>query len=235
MPSNPINPNIETSTDPVAMVDRYLIEAIGRGASDLHFEPFSDGVSVRVRLDGLLHTIGSIAKPLSDNVLCRLMVLGGLLTYRTDIPQEGRIKAPEGQKDAPGWARADLGLRLATFPTVAGTRAVIRIIRGRDDFGNFESLGYSPDCLKVLSGLTRRRSGLILLTGPAGSGKTTTIYTFLQTIIKEQPGVSVISLEDPVEQRVDMVTQIQITPHGEYIPAGIAVAAEAGSAGAGAG
>jgi len=71
MPSNPINPNIETSTDPVAMVDRYLIEAIGRGASDLHFEPFSDGVSVRVRLDGLLHTIGSIAKPLSDNVLCR--------------------------------------------------------------------------------------------------------------------------------------------------------------------
>ncbi len=203
------------SSDPVVLLDGYLDQAVERGATDLHFEPFTEALAVRIRLDGLLHTIGKIPKPLSENVLCRLMVLAGLLTYRTDIPQEGRIKPPEGAKNLPGWCRVNLGLRLATFPTIEGTRAVVRIIRGTDEFAGLESLGYPPACLETLALLTRRRSGLILLTGPAGSGKTTTIYTFLRTILKEQPGVSVISLEDPVEQRLDMVTQIQITPHGE--------------------
>jgi general secretion pathway protein E len=204
------------SLDPVALLDRYLDEAIERGATDLHFEPFSEALSVRIRMDGILHTIGSVSKSVSENVLCRLMVLAGLLTYRTDIPQEGRIKLnSEGGKNSPAWSRVNVGLRVATFPTVEGTRAVIRIIRGTEQFAGLESLGYPADCLEILSGLTRRKSGLILLTGPAGSGKTTTIYTFLRTIIKEQPGVSVISLEDPVEHRLDMVTQIQITPHGE--------------------
>jgi general secretion pathway protein E len=109
----------------------------------------------------------------------------------------------------------NLGLRLATFPTIEGTRAVVRILRGKEEFASLESLGYPAECLRTLDELTRRRSGLILLTGPAGSGKTTTIYTFLRTILDQQPGISVISLEDPVEHRLDKVTQIQINPHGE--------------------
>jgi len=209
------NPDKAISHDPVRLVDYYLDEAIERGATDLHFEPTPDCLSVRMRLDGLLQPVGQAPKSLADNVLGRLMVLGGLLTYRTDIPQEGRLRPPEGQNGCPKWAKADVGLRLATFPTVEGTRAVIRIIRGSEQFGSLESLGYGAECLEMLSGLTRRRSGLILLTGPAGSGKTTTIYTFLLTITREQPGVSVISLEDPVEQRVGRITQIQITPHGQ--------------------
>lgn len=214
---NTLNHSESPGSDPVTLVDRFLDQAIEQGATDLHFEPYADALAVRVRLDGLLQTIGSVPKSLSDNVICRLMVLGGLLTYRTDIPQEGRIKPSTEQKGnhLPGWARANLGLRLATFPTVEGTRAVVRVIRGTDQFATLDALGYSPECLETLSELTRRRSGLILLTGPAGSGKTTTIYTFLRTILNNQPGVSVISLEDPVEQRLDHVTQIQITPHGE--------------------
>jgi len=210
-----ITPAPLTNNDPVALLDHFLDLAVDRGATDLHFEPFPDALAVRIRLDGLLHTVGQVPKNLAENVLCRLMVLGGLLTYRADIPQEGRIKIPKDQTNVPRWSQANLGLRVATFPTVEGTRAVIRIIRDNDNFTSFESLGYPPDCLKTISELTRRRSGLFLLTGPAGSGKTTTIYTFLRTLTIDQPGISVISLEDPVEQRLGAVTQIQITPHGE--------------------
>jgi type II secretory ATPase GspE/PulE/Tfp pilus assembly ATPase PilB-like protein len=220
MAREPNDNGTNLNSDPVLLLDGYLDQAVACGATDLHFEPFADEILVRIRLDGVLQTLGHIPKPLAENVIGRLMVLGGLLTYRTDIPQEGRIKTQNagtlnGPESLPQWNQLNLGLRLATFPTVEGTRAVVRILRGKEEFASLESLGYPAECLKTLDELTRRRSGLILLTGPAGSGKTTTIYTFLRTILNQQPGISVISLEDPVEHRLDRVTQIQINPHGE--------------------
>lgn len=200
--------------DAVTLVEHWLDEAVVSGATDLHFEPIDGVLRVRMRIDGLLQEVGEIRKSLADTVIGRLMVLAGLLTYRMDIPQEGRLHR-RIEVEGGGKAMGEIGFRISTFPTIEGTRAVIRVLRPADGVMDFASLGYSAEAVGTLVGLTRRRSGLVLLTGPAGSGKTTSIYTFLRTAVVDQAGLSVLSLEDPVEQKVAGVTQIQITPHGE--------------------
>ena len=199
--------NENKSQDAVSLVDGYLSGAVEAGASDVHFEPTESGLVIKYRLDGVLKNIDKLPKVLSDNVISRLKVLGNLLTYRNDIPQEGRIEVNHNQNV--------LDERLAIFPTIHGQRAVVRIFYQHKNLIELEQLGFAKSIFDSLIKIAFKNQGILLLTGPAGSGKSTTLAALLRYILKNFPGKSIVSLEDPVEIRIDGVTQVQITPYGE--------------------
>jgi len=198
------------AADVVSLVDDLLKKAVKSRASDVHFEPTGSELVVKFRLDGVLGTAEKLPKPLSDNVIARLKVLGGLLTYRNDIPQEGRIERKNG---APNDGIIDE--RLAIFPTIHGQRAVVRLFYKNKELMELEQLGFSKDIYTALKKIAAKNQGVLLLTGPAGSGKSTTLAALLRHILKCFPGKSIVTLEDPVEIRIEGITQTQITPHGQ--------------------
>jgi len=195
--------------DVVSLVDDLLKKAVDSAASDVHFEPTGSQLLVKFRLDGVLGTMEKLPKSLSENVIARLKVLGGLLTYRTDIPQEGRIEIRNNYNDRV------IDQRLAVFPTIHGQRAVVRLFYKNAELMELEQLGFSPDIYSALKKIAAKNQGVLLLTGPAGSGKSTTLAALLRHILRNFPGKSIVTLEDPVEIRIDGVTQVQITPHGQ--------------------
>ena len=138
--------------------------------------------------------------------------MGGLLTYRNDIPQEGRIEISQNGNDKV------IDQRLAVFPTIHGQRAVVRLFYKNAELMELEQLGFSQNIYSTLKKITAKSQGVLLLTGPAGSGKSTTLAALLRHILKIFPGKSIVTLEDPVEIRIDGVTQTQITPHGQACP-----------------
>ncbi len=198
-----------TAQDVVSLVDDLLQQAIKTCASDVHFEPTASGIVVKYRLDGVLNVIEKLPKSLSDNVVARLKVLGGLLTYRNDIPQEGRIQIPNASNTGV------IDQRLAIFPTIHGQRAVLRLFYANAELMQLEQLGFSGVVVDTLRRIAARNQGVLLLTGPAGSGKSTTLSALLRHILTKSPGKSVVTLEDPVEIAIDDATQVQITPHGQ--------------------
>jgi type II secretory ATPase GspE/PulE/Tfp pilus assembly ATPase PilB-like protein len=202
--------------DVVSLVDDILNKAVESGASDVHFQPTGVGLLVKFRLDGVLNTIEELPKTLSDNVIARLKVLGGLLTYRNDIPQEGRIEIDKSRD------KRIIDKRLAVFPTIHGQRAVVRLFYNNIELMELAQLGFSKDIYTVLKRIAAKDQGVLLLTGPAGSGKSTTLAALLRHILKSFPGKSVVTLEDPVEILIDGATQVQITPHGQMtFPTGL--------------
>ncbi|MBW7992713.1 MAG: type II/IV secretion system protein [Planctomycetes bacterium] len=199
----------QTAHDVVSLVDELLKRAVKSGASDVHFEPTGAELLVKYRLDGALNTIESLPKSLSDKVIARLKVLGGLLTYRNDIPQEGRIEISKSKDER------IMDQRLAVFPTIHGQRAVVRLFYSNIELLDLGQLGFSKDIHTTLKNVAAKNQGVLLLTGPAGSGKSTTLAAHLRYILKSFPGKSVVTLEDPVEILIDGATQVQITPHGQ--------------------
>jgi len=202
--------------DVVSLVDELLKKAVKSGASDVHFEPTGAELVVKFRLDGVLNTVEELPKSLSNNVIARLKVLGGLLTYRNDIPQEGRIEISKGGDER------IMDQRLAVFPTIHGQRAVVRLFYSNIELMNLGHLGFSKDIYTTLKTIAAKNQGVLLLTGPAGSGKSTTLAALLRHILKTFPGKSVVTLEDPVEIVIEGATQVQITPHGQMtFPTGL--------------
>jgi type II secretory ATPase GspE/PulE/Tfp pilus assembly ATPase PilB-like protein len=199
----------EDARDVVFLVDDLLRKAVEYGASDIHFEPTSAELEVKFRLDGVLSTVEKLPKSLSGNVIARLKVLGGLLTYRNDIPQEGRIEISKSQ------GSPIMDERLAVFPTIHGQRAVVRLFYSNAELTELEQLGFSGHIYAALKNIAAQNQGVLLLTGPAGSGKSTTLAALLRHILKSYAGKSLVTLEDPVEIRIDGATQVQITPHGQ--------------------
>jgi type II secretory ATPase GspE/PulE/Tfp pilus assembly ATPase PilB-like protein len=195
--------------DVVSLVDDLLAKAIECSASDVHFEPTGAELAVKIRLDGVLNTVEKLPAAISDNIIARLKVLGGLLTYRNDIPQEGRIEIDKSRNDR------IMDQRLAVFPTIHGQRAVVRLFYNNTELMELDQLGFSKDLSKALKNIAAQNQGVLLLTGPAGSGKSTTLAALLRYILKFYAGKSVVTLEDPVEIRIDGATQTQITPHGQ--------------------
>ncbi len=194
--------------DAVALVDDLIGRAIDAAASDLHLEPGGDGLTVRLRLDGVLNTIDRVPVSFAENVLARLKVMGELLTYRTDIPQEGSFTISMA-------GGIDRDVRLAVFPTIHGERAVLRLFCDDGLPRSIAQLGLSSGVTQSLRSASEQTSGLILVTGPSGAGKSTTLYAIARHMLETTPGRSVVSLEDPVEQRIDGLTQIQVQPFGE--------------------
>lgn len=195
--------------DVVSLVDDLLTKAVECGASDIHFEPTGAELAIKFRLDGVLSTVEKLPGMISDNIIARLKVLGGLLTYRNDIPQEGRIEINESQSDR------IMDQRLAVFPTIHGQRAVVRLFYNNAELMELDQLGFSKDLYKLLKTVAAKNQGVLLLTGPAGSGKSTTLAALLRHILISYAGKSIVTLEDPVEIRIDGATQVQITPHGQ--------------------
>ncbi len=193
----------------VSLVDDLFKKAIESNASDVHFEPTGSELAVKFRLDGVLNTVEKLPKSLSENVIARLKVLGGLLTYRSDIPQEGRIEISKTNNDR------ITDQRLAIFPTIHGQRAVVRLFYKNRELMELDQLGFSEHTYTVLKKIAAKNQGVLLLTGPAGSGKSTTLAAILRHILKGSPGKSIVTLEDPVEIGIEGITQTQITPHGQ--------------------
>lgn len=204
--------------DTAGVVHRVLARGIAAGATDLHFEPTDDGLLVRFRIDGGLVDIERLPPTIADNVVSRLKVLASLLTYRIDIPQEGSLRwhaDPGDQPDHGGTDNGAVDLRVATFPTIRGERAVVRVFAAATALQTVDSLGLSTEQVAVLRDAVDRPAGMIVVTGPAGSGKSTTLYALVRHLRDHHRDRSVITLEDPVEQRIDRVTQVQINPHGD--------------------
>ena len=190
-------------------VDSLLVAAVHQRASDVHIEPTAEGYEIRYRVDGVLETVERCDPEAGRAIVGRLMVLAQLLTYRLDVPQEGRLQFK------PDDSRRPLELRLSIMPTTHGLRAAVRMPAELVQPGALVELSLPPS---VVSGLMRFASadaGMLIFTGPAGSGKTTSIYALLSHIVRENPGLSIIALEDPVERDVPGVTQIEVKPFGE--------------------
>ena len=182
-------------------VDELLSAAKAIQTSDLHLQPTQDGLQVLWRLDGVLQSVGVFPQGTTTSIVSRLKVLADLLTYRTELPQEGRIRNDD----------REIEMRVSTFPTLHGERAVVRFFAARDQYRFLDQLGL-PDGLPVrLSQILAETSGGLLITGPAGSGKTTTLYACLRDLLRQaNAGRSVVSLEDPIEVAVDGVAQSQV-------------------------
>lgn len=214
------------SADPdfvTKVVDRILAAAQDSFASDVHLLPSSLGLEVLFRIDGAVQPIAAFPANIAANIVARLKVRAELLTYRTDLPQEGRIlaKPPAGENpsaDSETADRPDVEMRVSTFPTIHGERAVVRLFAGSDKYRRIADLGLPADIAAGLADLLEKPSGAIIASGPAGSGKTTTIYACLRelaanstnhaTTIKVRRNI--VSLEDPVEVAVEGVSQSQI-------------------------
>ena len=200
------------------LVDLLLEEARKHRASDVHLIPGDDRLLMQWRIDGVLHSVANFDAQLSSRLVARLKVMAGLLTYRTDVPQEGRVAKSAGFKPSGGQPvtqNPTVGeIRVTTFPTLYGEKAAIRLFAETDKFRRLGDLGLPDDVATSMRDMLQATSGVVLLTGPSGSGKTTTVYACLREIVKlfgETKGV--MTLEDPIEVVVDGVTQSQVKPH----------------------
>jgi len=199
----------DAASDVVSLVDEMLARANRVKASDIHFEPTDGEMLIKFRLDGVLNTIERLPGTIAEKIIARLKVLAGLLTYRNDIPQEGRIELPaEGGESI-------IDPRLAIFPTIHGQRAVVRLFHDDPCLCDLDHLGLRDEIVVTLKQIATSSQGVLLLTGPAGSGKSTTLAAMLRYILNQFPGKSIVTLEDPVERKLEGVTQVQITPQGQ--------------------
>ena len=185
----------------VEAVDRLLAAGRELGASDVHFQPTAKGLELKCRVDGVLTPVAVFPPQVAANVVARLKVLAGLLTYHTDRPQEGRIRLPQD----------DVEMRVCTFPTLHGERTVVRLFGGTRRYERLDDLGLPDDVLQTLRRALAETSGAVLVSGPAGSGKTTTVYASLREIARQEgPPRSLVSIEDPIEVAVEGVAQSQV-------------------------
>jgi general secretion pathway protein E len=187
-------------------VELLLAAARTAGASDVHLQPTPGGLLMQWRIDGVLQRLGEFPRGQAADAVVRLKVLAELLTYRTDVPQEGRIRVE-------GAASDNVEMRVSTFPTLHGERAVVRLFAAESRYLYLPDLGLPEEIAAALLRLTVETSGTVLLTGPAGSGKTTTAYACLREIVRPSRGQrSIVTLEDPIEVAVDGVSQSQAAP-----------------------
>ena len=186
-----------------ALVSLILSEARRHRASDVHLTPEQDSLLMYWRIDGVLHRIAAFNKSLSERLVSRLKVLAGLLTYRTDIPQEGRISREHHAGE----------VRIATFPVLSGERAVIRLFADYGQLQQIADLNMNDDTEQQLRQQLQATSGVIVICGPSGSGKTTTAYACLRELVSScSLPRCVMSLEDPVEMVLAGVAQSQVKP-----------------------
>lgn len=187
------------------LVNYLLLDAIKAGASDIHIEPWESTLVVRIRLNGVLTELVHLPLDLMEKISGRFKVMANLVTYQTGLPQEGHASA--------GAELGGVELRISVFPTTRGEKIVVRLFDPSNRSFELSSLGFDDDTLKTLIKLLGRPSGMILLTGPTGSGKTTAIYAALYQIVQRSgPAVSISTVEDPVEFNLPMISQSQMNP-----------------------
>lgn len=182
------------------VVEAILAQAQAAGVSDVHLVPTANGLRMSWRIDGVLQSV-TVFADCGANIVARLKVLAELLTYRTDVPQEGRVRRGDEA----------VQMRLSTFPTLYGEKAVIRLFVGSGRYLRLEDLGLPADVLTEWRRLLTATSGVLIVSGPAGSGKTTTLYASLRELLAMATDErSLVSLEDPIEAVVPGVAQSQV-------------------------
>ena len=186
----------------VRLVNSIIFQAAEDGASDIHFEPQEDALAVRLRIDGVLHEVQRIPRRMMAGVTTRLKVLAKLDIAERRKPQDGRISLNAAA------AGRMMDIRVATLPTVEGESVVMRLLDKSKRAPTLQELGLSDEMRVKMEGLIRRPTGAILVTGPTGSGKSTTLYAALTEI--NRPEINIITVEDPVEFRLNGVNQVQI-------------------------
>jgi len=184
----------------IRFVNSLLFQAIKEKASDIHLECFEKELSVRFRKDGMLHEITSVPKKLQASIISRVKIMAELDIAEKRKPQDGRIRVKV--------AGRDVDVRISTVPTTWGESVVMRLLDRSSVILSLEDLGLAGEKLRVFEGLIHRPHGIILVTGPTGSGKTTTLYAGLERI--NSPDKKIITVEDPVEYQIQGINQIQV-------------------------
>ncbi|AUX92399.1 type II secretion system protein GspE [Mixta gaviniae] len=198
----PSNEALQPSAPVAALVERLLLQAFQRRASDIHIEPCAEGMRVRLRIDGVMQPLQAITEAQQAPLLARLKILAHLDIAERRLPQDGQFSiSMQGE---------EIAFRLATLPLLNGEKAAIRLLQGASQALSLAQLGMPPAALDVFRRALAQPQGLILVTGPTGSGKTCTLYSGLSHL--NQPGKNLCSVEDPVEIPLDGVNQTQINP-----------------------
>ncbi len=194
---------IDSKTDDtpvVRFVNKMLVDAIKKGASDVHFEPYESDYRVRVRMDGILRSVARPPVKLAPRIASRLKVMSSLDIAERRVPQDGRIKLNLSKTKS-------MDFRVSTCPTLFGEKIVLRILDGSAAKLGIEKLGYEDDQKKLFLDAIQKPYGMVLVTGPTGSGKTVSLYTALNILNTE--GRNISTVEDPVEIRVPGINQVQ--------------------------
>ena len=184
----------------VKLVNMVLVDAIRKGASDLHWEPYEKPFRIRFRIDGVLHEMLSPPKRLEPAIISRLKIMSSLDISERRVPQDGRIKLRFGQRE--------IDFRVSILPTIFGEKAVLRILDKESLQLDLTKLGFDPWSFEKFSHAIRQPYGMVLITGPTGSGKTTTLYSAISTI--NAPEHNIMTAEDPVEYNLKGVNQVQV-------------------------
>lgn len=184
----------------IRLVNSFLEYAVNQNASDIHLEPREGEMAVRMRLDGLLRQVFTVPRATRNAVIARIKVMGNMDIAEHKVPLDGRCHIRIGEKD--------VDLRISTLPTVHGEKAVIRLLQKSDALLSAEGIGLTGRNLEKFHALLESRNGVILIAGPTGSGKSSTMYTMIDALNTEQ--VNLVTLEDPVEYHFDGVNQVQI-------------------------
>ena len=190
----------ENSAPIVRLVQLMITEAVQLRASDIHVEPFEDRVRIRYRIDGVLHERDSLPRRQLGAILSRIKILSKIDIAERRRPQDGRIKVSVGEKE--------LDLRVSVIPTNHGQSCVMRLLDKDNIRIGVRQLGFSEETYKIFNGLIRRPNGIILVTGPTGSGKTTTLYASLNSL--NRPDRKIITAEDPVEYYLPGINQVEV-------------------------
>jgi len=186
----------------INFVNSVLYEAVKERASDIHVEPFEDDLSIRYRVDGVLHNVHSLSKKLHSPILSRVKIMASLDIAEKRLPQDGRIRIKIAGKD--------IDIRVSTVPTSFGERAVLRLLDRSQVLLGLSEIGMGEDHLKAMEKVATSSHGITLVTGPTGSGKTTTLYAALTRI--NSADKNIITVEDPVEYQLAGISQIQVNP-----------------------
>jgi len=184
----------------VRYVNLLILQALNERASDIHIEPKPDALKIRFRIDGVMHEASTASPTISNAVVSRLKVIGDMDITEHRIPQEGRVSLTVSDRQ--------IDLRLVTLPTVWGETVVMRVLDKSQTLRSLPELGFAADTLDRFSQSYNKPYGVIVVTGPTGAGKTTTLYATLTEILT--PAKSVVTVEDPVEYQIEGVTQVQI-------------------------
>lgn len=187
----------------IRIVEALLEEAHVLHASDIHIDPTRESLRVRLRIDGVLADFKTISPTIRLEIISRLKVLSGLRTDEHQAPQDGRFR----QTLSSG---AHIDIRVSIAPTYHGENAVLRLLSVHTENMALSDLGFSPKAVSLISSAIHKPNGMILATGPTGSGKTTSLYTLIKMLNK--PQVSIVTIEDPIEYSIDNIEQIQVNP-----------------------
>jgi len=196
---------LSKAADQISRIKTIIAGALRNRASDIHLEPTPDGLRVRYRIDGILRDIALLPPDISRRCIVALKVMSNMDIAESRRPQDARIsdRYSSGQDGDVG-----LDMRVSTLPCVGGEKAVIRLLPRENPFSMIDELGFTPSALQIYKHWLRQPQGMIIFTGPTGSGKTSTLYTSLQEIATEL--VNVVTVEDPVEYILPRITQTQV-------------------------